>query len=57
MGRLAAERPRSMADGLIAATAAIHDKNIVTRNVDDFRRHPYSGYQSLGAMIAGGYEI
>jgi predicted nucleic acid-binding protein len=36
-GRLAAERPRSMADGLIAATAAIHDKIIVTRNVDDFK--------------------
>jgi predicted nucleic acid-binding protein len=35
-GRLAAERPRSMADALIAATAAIHDKIIVTRNVDDF---------------------
>jgi predicted nucleic acid-binding protein len=35
-GRLAAERPRSMADGLIAATAAIHNKIIVTRNVDDF---------------------
>ena len=35
-GRLAAERPRSMADGLIAATAAVHDKIIVTRNVDDF---------------------
>jgi predicted nucleic acid-binding protein len=25
-----------MADALIAATAAIHDKIIVTRNVDDF---------------------
>jgi len=35
-GRLAAERPRSMADALIAATAAIHSKIIVTRNVDDF---------------------
>ena len=35
-GRLATERPRSMADGLIAATAAIHNKIIVTRNVDDF---------------------
>jgi len=35
-GRLAAERPRSMADGLIAATAAVHSKIIVTRNVDDF---------------------
>lgn len=35
-GRLAAERPRAMADGLIAATAAVHGKIIVTRNVDDF---------------------
>jgi len=35
-GRLAAERPRSMADGLIAATAAVHGKIIVTRNVGDF---------------------
>jgi toxin FitB len=35
-GRLAAERQRGMADGLIAATAAIHHKIIVTRNVDDF---------------------
>jgi len=35
-GRLAAERPRSMADGLIAATAAVHAKIIVTRNVEDF---------------------
>ena len=35
-GRLAAEWPRSMADGLIAATAAVHNKIIVTRNVGDF---------------------
>lgn len=35
-GRLAAERPRGMADGLIAATAAVHGKIIVTRNVEDF---------------------
>ena len=35
-GRLAAERPRGMADGLIAATAAVHSKIIVTRNVEDF---------------------
>ena len=35
-GRLAAERSRGMADGLIAATAAIHSKIIVTRNVEDF---------------------
>jgi len=35
-GRLAAERPRGMAEGLIAATAAVHAKIIVTRNVEDF---------------------
>ena len=35
-GRLAAERSRAMADALIAATAAIHGKIIVTRNVADF---------------------
>jgi predicted nucleic acid-binding protein len=35
-GRLAAERPRSMADGLIAATAQVHDKIVVTRNAPDF---------------------
>jgi toxin FitB len=35
-GRLAAERPRGMANGLIAATAAIYDKIVVTRNVAGF---------------------
>ena len=35
-GRLAAERPRGMADGLIAATAMVHSKIIVTRNIGDF---------------------
>lgn len=35
-GRQAAERSRGMADGLIAATAAVHGKIVVTRNVDDF---------------------
>jgi toxin FitB len=35
-GRLAAERSRGMADGLIAATAVVHTKIIVTRNVEDF---------------------
>ena len=35
-GRLAAERPRAIADALIAATATIHGKIIVTRNVADF---------------------
>jgi hypothetical protein len=35
-GRLAAVRPRAMADALIAATAIVHRKTIVTRNTPDF---------------------
>lgn len=35
-GRLAALRPRGDADGLIAATAVVHDLIVVTRNVGDF---------------------
>ncbi|WP_455274818.1 PIN domain-containing protein [Rhizobium herbae] len=35
-GRLAALRPRGDADGLIAATAIVHDLIVVTRNVNDF---------------------
>jgi predicted nucleic acid-binding protein len=35
-GRLAAQRTRGDADGLIAATAIVHDLIIVTRNVADF---------------------
>ncbi len=35
-GRLAAERSRGMADALIAATAVVHAKIIVTRNAPDF---------------------
>jgi predicted nucleic acid-binding protein len=35
-GRLAAQRPRGDADGLIAATARVHDLILVTRNVRDF---------------------
>jgi toxin FitB len=35
-GRLAADRPRGMADGLIAATAIVHSKTVVTRNTADF---------------------
>ena len=36
-GRLAAEPPRAMADALIAATASIHQKIIVTRNAVDLQ--------------------
>ncbi|MDQ2084348.1 type II toxin-antitoxin system VapC family toxin [Xanthobacteraceae bacterium Astr-EGSB] len=35
-GRMAAERPRGDVDGLIAATATVHDLVIVTRNIADF---------------------
>jgi predicted nucleic acid-binding protein len=35
-GRIAAIRPRDMADALIAATAAVHRKTLVTRDVTDF---------------------
>ena len=35
-GRIAALRPRGEIDGLIAATAIVHDLIIVTRNVSDF---------------------
>ena len=35
-GRLMAQRTRPVADALIAATAHVHNKIIVTRNVADF---------------------
>lgn len=35
-GRIAAIRPRGDIDGLIAATAIVHDLVVVTRNADDF---------------------
>ena len=36
-GKIAAVRPQHMADALIAATAAVHRKAVVTRNVSDFK--------------------
>ncbi|MDG3580589.1 type II toxin-antitoxin system VapC family toxin [Rhizobium sp. YJ-22] len=35
-GRIATIRPRGDVDGLIAATAIVHDLILVTRNVEDF---------------------
>lgn len=35
-GRIAAIRPRGDVDGLIAATAIVHDLILVTRNVENF---------------------
>lgn len=35
-GRLHAERPRSFRDGLILATALVHELTVVTRHVKDF---------------------
>lgn len=37
-GRLCPDQPLSDADGLVAATALVHDLTVVTRNVRDFKR-------------------
>ncbi len=37
-GRLAIRKPLPSIDGLLAATAAVHDLTIVTRNIADFDR-------------------
>jgi toxin FitB len=38
-GELGIHQPLSTADGLIAATALVHDLTIVTRNTSDFEPH------------------
>jgi toxin FitB len=48
-GRLSAERSRNMADGLIAATARVHDLILVTRNVVDF--------EDVGVSVINPWEL
>lgn len=47
-GRIAALRPRGDIDGLIAATAIVHDLIVVTRNVGDF--------EDTGASVINPWE-
>ncbi len=47
-GRIAAQRPRGDADGLIAATAIVHDLIVVTRNIGDF--------DDTGALIVNPWD-
>lgn len=47
-GRIAAMRPRGDIDGLIAATAIVHDLILVTRNVKDF--------EDTGASVINPWE-
>jgi len=47
-GRIAAIRPRGDIDGLIAATAIVHDLILVTRNVTDF--------EDTGASVINPWE-
>lgn len=47
-GRIAAIRPRGDIDGLIAATAIVHDLIAVTRNV--------AAFEDTGAIIANPWD-
>jgi hypothetical protein len=49
-GRLGASRPLSTSDGLMAATALVHDLTLVTRNVRDFDG---TGVRLLDPFIGG----
>ncbi|MUZ75867.1 PIN domain-containing protein [Agrobacterium vitis] len=48
-GRIAAIRPRGDIDGLIAATAIVHDLILVTRNVKDF--------EDIGAAVINPWAV
>ena len=47
-GRLSARRPLPTGDGLIAATALVHDLTLVTRSVDD--------YQGVGVRLVNPFS-
>jgi hypothetical protein len=48
-GRIMGQRPRPMADALIAATARVNDKVLVTRNVADF--------QEMGVEVLNPWDL
>lgn len=48
-GRLTAIRPISMVDGLLVATALVHDLALVTRNVPDVA-HTFPGQAPFAVL-------
>ena len=48
-GRIIGQRPRQMAHALIAATARVNDKVLVTRNVADF--------QEMGVEVLNPWDL